>query len=783
MPPPRPRRRWKILFAALLLSLVIASSVLATLWRGWMSEGAALGKAHAAFSVSHPGWSFPARVRSSSVALDSVTPARAIAEAKIRGYTEVCPSKAPGTFCTKSQTVTPRTPPTLEPIELGWLVGPDGELRIHLPLADAPKMLTDAIIASEDRAFRSHDGVRFSAVLRAVFANSKDRGYSQGASTLTMQVVRNLNQRTEKTLGRKLKEMALAMGLERGVGKDEVLQMYLDAPYLGQWGSYSVCGFAEAAQHYFAKAPKDLSLAQTATLVGMLPAPGKYAPDLHPVASKQRRNKVLNAMHQVFGYDVKDALEEPLHVEPAEPLPERFPAYLSALRQSLESTLSDHQLHASGLIVETGLDAVMQNEAEQLFPQKTLAFEMLLEGRSPAPLQAVGVALDVKTGLVRAVYGGNGTTATGFNRATQAHRQPGSSFKPLVYALAFMQKTAGGARRFTAASTEPNSPREFKTPQGSWRPNNVGGESTPTAALAQGLAWSQNIATASLLEDIGGPEPLIALAGKVGFDTRAFPEELGLALGQAEVTPLEMATMAATIANGGFRLEPSPVLRATDLRGNEVLTPPQPRERVIDATAAALTRELMRLVVDVGTGGALRGIPGEAGYSGPAIGKTGTTDAEKDLWFVGSTPKTAAVVWLGFDTPARVGAAAADLAAPLWGYWVGHSTAVDGVSKEEFVGDVKLVKQGICTETGKLPNASCKVIYAPFVPGTQPTEACDVEHSEEASAAKYESIWTKRDRAANPPPAADTAEPADPPPMAEEPGEGASDDGTSPEPP
>src|SRR5581483_6568664 len=168
------------------------------------------------------------------------------------------------------------------------------------------------------------------AIVRAAFANSKDRGYSQGASTLTMQVVRNLNQRTEKTLSRKLKEMALAMGLERAVGKDQVLQMYLDTPYLGQWGSYSICGFAEAAAHYFGKAPKDLSLAQTATLVGMLPAPGKYAPDVHPEASRQRRDRVLAALHQVFGYDVQAALKEPLSVVPPQPLPERFPAYLSA---------------------------------------------------------------------------------------------------------------------------------------------------------------------------------------------------------------------------------------------------------------------------------------------------------------------------------------------------------------------------------------------------------------------------------------------------------------------
>jgi penicillin-binding protein 1A len=236
----------------------------------------------------------------------------------------------------------------------------------------------------------------------------------------------------------------------------------------------------------------------------------------------------------------------------------------------------------------------------------------------------------------------------------------------------------------------------------------------------------------------------------VGFDTAAFPQELGLALGQAEVTPLEMAQLSALIANGGLRVQGSTVVRAVDGAGKEVLALPK-SERVLSAQAAALTRDLMRLVIDYGTGGAIRGVAGEAGYAGPAMGKTGTTDSEKDLWFVGATPKTAVVVWLGYDQPVRVGASAADLAAPLWGWWVGRSTRVDGLPLPDFSAQPTVVKKPICTVTGKLPNETCTVINAPFLPGTAPKVLCPTTHPPAVPIEQmpgHESLWKRKAREA-----------------------------------
>ena len=727
---------------------VIAAVPAAVVWCGWMNEGEALARAHVALTAPHPGWSFPARVIARASA-EEMKSSRLLAEAKVRGYVDACKDPVPGSFCERTKSVVFRDGKGLEPVQLGLLIGNDGELRTHLPLAEAPKVLIDAILAGEDREFYQHSGVNFTALIRAAWKNARDGGYSQGASTLTMQVVRAMNQRSEKTISRKLREAAEAMGVENAIGKDGVLQMYLDAPYLGQRGSFSISGFAQGAQYYFGVDVKDLTLAQAATLAAVLPGPGRYAPDKHPEACKVRRDRILRALAEYDGYDVTSALAEPIAVITPAALPaDRFPAYLHAVRAELEERFDNDVVYGAGLVVDVGIDVVMQAEAESLLPNKTAMFEQLVGRRGDAPLQAVGIALDPRSGMLRAVYGGHDVTSTGFNRATQSHRQPGSSFKPLVYALAFEQDNNDGTPKFTSASTEPNAPRTFNTAQGDWRPRNVGGEASVTAALAQGLAWSQNIATASLLEELGGPAPLIAFASKLGFDTHTFPVELGLALGQAEVTPLEMAQFAGVVANGGIKLEATTIERVVDAAGALRFEKVAPTTRVLRPTAAALTRDLMRLVIEVGTGGASRGAGGEGGYNGPAIGKTGTTDSEKDLWFVGATPEQAMVVWLGYDDPVRIGASAADFAAPLWGWWMGRSMRIDGNAFPDFDKEPRLIKQDICTISGKRPNATCKVITAPFLPDTGPKSVCGHEHVEVEGAEKHESIWKRRAREA-----------------------------------
>jgi membrane peptidoglycan carboxypeptidase len=735
------------------LAVALAACLAAAAWglRTWAQlrgEGLALAQTHRALLSFHKGFSYPAHVYSQAVPVDAgIWPRRLLAEAALRGYPIDCSVDAgPGTRCERPARVLPRDGALLEPIELGVLLGPDAELRTHLPLAQAPQALLDLIVTSEDRDFFGHSGVNTAALARAFFTNVKEQAYAQGASTLSMQVVRALSQRTEKRALRKLQEMAKAQGLDAALGKQGVFQLYLDLPYLGQRSTgLAVCGFAEGARHYFGVDVRQASLAQLALLVAILPAPAKLAPDVNLAAAMGRRDGLLKLLAQHKGYDVTAALAEPIRLSPQRPLPERFPSYLQAVRAHLERTLSAQLVTGAGLRVTTAVDTVLQDEAERLFEQKAAAYEVVLGIKARGSLQVAGAAIDVDTGALISVMGGRGAKATSFNRATQALRQPGSSFKPVVYALAFSQRTDAGLPRYNAGSTQGNMPRAFYSDAGVWRPYNVSGESSQTVALAEGLVWSHNIATASLLEHLGGPETLIPFARRTGFDTTHFAREPGLALGQAEVTPLQLTQFMAELANGGKAVSASPVLSAIDVFGQERLSPPALGETVIDPTASALTRDLMRLVIEYGTGGASRGVQGEAGYTGPAMGKTGTTDSERDVWFAGSTPRTAAVVWLGFDQPARVGAAASDLAAPLWGWWLGRANLQ--APWPDFSPTPKLIREVICAETGKRPNDTCRALPAPFTPGTQPTAVCTVEHPADTGVVR-ESLWKRRARLA-----------------------------------
>lgn len=693
----------------------------------WAADANALMDAHLKHEVSHPGWSFPGRIRTRAVPAD-LAPGKLVAEARARGYVEDCKDTGPGEFCAKTEKVVLRDGASFQPLEIGWLIGPDGEVRFHLPVTDAPKHLLDAILAAEDADFRSHSGVNFTSMLRAAWANAKDGGYSQGGSTLTMQVVRNLSQDKEKTIWRKLREIVSARAIDGHLGKDGVLQVYLDMPYLGQRGSLAICGFEAAAWHYYGKRAADLSLSESATLAAILPAPGRFGPDRNPDVAKERRDRVLRALAEKFGYDVTAALAEPIVTVPPPPIPELYPAWLSATRGWLESHLDPAVVYGAGLIVEVGLDAHVQGQADEMFPKRLPLYQRLVGDKRPGEsLQAAAVMVDEHTGLIVGLYGGTDVTPISFNRATQARRQAGSSFKPLVYALAFEQKNPDGTRKYTPASTEQNSPRTFKTPQGDWKPRNVGGEYTGTASLAYGLTFSQNIATASLLDELGGPKPLIAFADRLGIDTAGLPEEMGLALGQGEVRPVEMAQFAAIVANGGYKVEATPVYRVVDAAGVERVAPPAKGEPVMSAEAAALTRGLMRLVVEIGTGGAARWGGLEPGYVGPLIGKTGTTDSERDLWFIGATPKYAAALWLGYDQPTPLGFSASDFAAPMWGWWMRRATQFDG-EYPKFPEDVELEQRGICGVSGKVPNATCRGLRVSFLPGTAPKAGCGIEH-------------------------------------------------------
>ena len=732
-------------------------------WRAVETETVEMARAHLQHEVAHPGWSFPGTVWSAPAELD-LPKKRLAAHARIRGYREQCPPESSGDFCGKTGKVIPRggrfpegdqppgtqgwnRPLALEPVSIGHLIGPDGEIRWHLPMADAPPHLIAALIASEDAAYHDHIGVNPLGIARAAWVNLQGGGYQQGASTITMQVVRNLSQDKEKSLQRKLREMMAAVALDRNLGKEDVLQIYLDAPYLGQLGSFSICGFEAAARLYYGVSARDLSLNQAATLASILPAPARYAPDQHPDRAKARRDRTLRLMKKA-GWDageIEMALSEPIEAS-AHPLPEdQFPAYMQATRSWLESSLSDTVVYGSGLEVHTALDLFAQQTSDEVIPKQLAYLEKAIGRRGKEPLEAAGAVVDPRNGLLVAAYGGRQALATDFNRATQARRQAGSSIKPLVYAMAFAQRDAEGKRVWRADSTVKNQRRVFPNTDG-WMPRNVGGKYTSTSSLAMGLAWSQNVATASLLEDLGGPVPFKRFAASMGYEVAHWRDEMGLSLGTGEVTPLEQARFVSTIIADGKLSSGRPVVVAYDMSGEVRISRELQRPQVVHPDDAALTRGVMRLVVTYGTGGASRGAGGRAGYAGPSLGKTGTTDAEKDLWFVGGTPHYAMALWLGYDQPKRIGASASDLAAPLWGWWA--KAVHEGLPRDEF-GGVQTRGRGVCTVSGKYGNGSCRLIGAPFLDGDKPKGVCAVGHpAPDPAAKKYEGLWKRKAREA-----------------------------------
>ena len=730
-------------------------------WKAIERSTMEMADRHRKHEVAHPGWSFPGTVYSAPASLD-LPRARLVAQAEARGYREQCPPQQPGDFCGRDGAVIPRggvfpegvqpagregwtRPLALEPLAIGHLISPDGEIRWHLPLADAPPQLIAALLASEDADYWQHIGVNPAGIARAAWVNLQGGGIQQGASTITMQLVRNLTQDKERSLQRKVREILGAVALDRNLGKERVLQMYLDAPYLGQHGSFSVCGFEAASRHYYGIPATELSLSQAATLASILPAPAKYAPDTAPERAKARRDRTLRLMRQA-GWDaaeIEAALAEPI-VASAHPLPEdRYPAYMQATRSWLEANLDEHVVYGAGLQVHTALDLVVQERSDSLIPEQLRYLERTVGRRGKEPLEAAGAVVDSTTGLLVGAYGGRQALATDFNRATQARRQAGSSIKPLVYAMAFHQRDQTGQRIWAADSTIANHRHTFPNTNG-WTPRNVGGKYSPTSALAMGLAWSQNVATASLLEAVGGPVPFKSFAKKLGYETTHWRDELGLSLGTGEVTPLEQARFVSTVIADGRLASGRPVVVATDRVGHVRVPRQLSRPQALEPDDAALTRGIMRLVITYGTGGASRGAAGKPGYTGPSIGKTGTTDSEKDLWFVGGTPHYAMALWLGYDQPKRIGASASDLAAPLWGWWA--RAVHEGLPADEF-GGVNLTGRGVCTESGQYGNGTCRLIGAPFLDGDKPKGRCPVEHPPpDAEAPKYEGLWKRKAR-------------------------------------
>ena len=593
--------------------------------------------------------------------------------------------------------------------------------RINVPLSRVPRHVRAAFIAVEDRRFYYHGGVDWRSAARALAHNLRDAGVSEGFSTITMQVVRNAfvpRLAQQRSFRRKLIEIYLARRLERALTKQQILALYLNVIYLGN-GAY---GVEAASRDLFGKGVDRLTVAEGATLAALARGPSVYAPRRHPERAVARRNIVLAVMareHYLSDGAAAAARASPLRLSPGEWQAREDRSFaLDPVRAVVDSVLGDDQL--GDLIVYTTLDARAQRAAEAAVRRQADVIERGT-GRGARggaarrdTLQGALVAIDPRNGELRAIVGARRYVPGGFNRALVARRQPGSAFKPFVYATAL----AGG---MTPAAVIMDTPIEITDRGHLWRPVNFDGAYAGRLTLRRALMRSANAATVRLGEAVG-ERRVAALARRAGIRSplAAVP---ALALGSGEVTPLELVTAYAPFANGGVRVTTS-LVRRIEAGDGTVLwraPTPAPRERVLGAAEAYQITSMLKSVVDGGTGRLVR----DRGVREPVAGKTGTTNDGTDVWFVGYTPTVVAAVWFGYDAPRPIASAASGgrLAAPAWAAFY-----LDGWrerSPSDWTPPAGMLSRTIDAFNGDLANEWCPVAQREwFRTGTEPTRIC-----------------------------------------------------------
>lgn len=611
---------------------------------------------------------------------------------------------------------------SVEPPLLTSLASATREKRRRVRLAQIPPVVRQAVLAIEDRRFYDHPGVDVIRTLGAVVTNIRgDRPYLVGGSTLTQQLVKNFMLSREKTYKRKLQEQLLAILLERRLSKDEILELYLNEVYLGQRGSFAIHGVAEASRLFFGKDVSNVTLAEAATLAGIIQSPPAYSPFRANERSRQRRNVVLGAMVEtgfISAEAATRAAEQPLETV-ARALDAEAPYFVDFVGQTFAEQYPDLASGGGEVDVYTTLDIHLQRLAQDAVRDGLVSVDETLtrrgrRGRAEAALLAV----DPRTGDVLAWVGGRFYNRSQFNRVMHARRQPGSVFKPFVYLAAFERALAEGRTDLTPASVVVDEPTTFFAGEEEWNPRNYGDEYDGPVTLRRALALSRNIAAIKVAEAVGY-DSVASLWKQVGTSTQPKPYP-SIALGVFEVTPFEVAQAYTVFANGG-ELRPLRTLLGLRAEGGDVAAPGlPPARRLASLEATFLVSDMMRSVIDEGTGASARA----AGFALDAAGKSGTTNDLRDAWFVGFTPELLTVVWVGFDDNQELGLSGSQAALPIWTTFM--TRALAGHPNLPFEAPERgLTYVEIDRDTGQLAGPTCpRVMREVFVTGTEPVEVC-----------------------------------------------------------
>lgn len=601
----------------------------------------------------------------------------------------------------------------LEPVHIGGIYPAHNEDRILVRVSDVPPLLIRTLMAVEDQNFDSHHGVSPKGIARAMWVNVSSGALEQGGSTLTQQLVKNFFLTRERTITRKLMELAMALVMELRYSKEEILEAYLNEIYLGQDGHRAIHGFGLASHYYFNRPIAELGAPQIALLVGMVRGPSYYDPWRHPERSRERRDTVLALMVDQQVIDAAQAAQiaqMPLGVGDRDQARSKFyPAYLDLVRRQLRRDYSEEVLSSEGLQIFTGLDPAVQRAAEASL-QETLAkieSDFKARGKPQQGLEGAVIVTRVDSGEVLAVVGGRNSRVAGFNRALDALRPVGSLMKPAVYLTALEDG------RYTLLSPLDDGPVAYKGANGQvWRPRNYDREDHGMVRLHRALAQSYNQSTARLGLELG-IERVVDTIHRLGVD-REVPALPSVALGAVALSPIEVAGMYQTIASGGFSSPLSAIREVMDASGEPLTRYPVAVEQKVRQSAVYLLEYALKEVVSAGTArSASNRLP--AGLV--VAGKTGTTDDQRDSWFAGYSGDLLAVVWIGRDDNGVTALTGATGALPAW------AGLMAAVSREPR----RARAPGGITETwvdeagGGLSAESCPgARLMPFMNGTEP---------------------------------------------------------------
>jgi penicillin-binding protein 1B len=663
----------------------------------------------------------------------------------------------------------------LEPELLTNLFDSAREKRRPLHYEDLPPALVHAVLSAEDKRFFEHPGFDPVRIFGAAWADLRHSARLQGASTITMQVARSFFFSTERTWRRKLAETLVALELEHRFTKKEIFEFYANEVYLGNRGSFAIRGFGEAGIAYFGKDVQQLSLGETAFLAGIIRAPNFYSSaDRRPERALEARNRVLTQMvenGQIKPAEAAAAKKGPLRLAHSAGSSSEAPYFVDMVKDHLLDNLSENELLSENFRVYTTIDPALQRAATTAVEAGMKDVDVLLarryarwqreaakkENKEPVPTAQIAlVVLDPHTGDIKALVGGRDYGQSQLNHAL-AHRQPGSSFKPFVYAAAFDNAVDGVTPIITPATTVDDVPTTFMFDGKEYTPNNFGENFMGTVTLRDALTHSLNVATVRVAELAGyGRVAQVARKMGLGNNIQATP---AMALGAYEMTPLDVAAGYTIFANGGVRAEPEFIHMVVSAAGDTIEQSSPQTHLALDPRVAYLVTNILQDVLNRGTGAGVRA----RGFTAPAAGKTGTS---RDGWFAGFTSNLLCVIWIGFDDNRDLGFSGSQTAAPIWADFMSRAVSLPAYrGVHDFAAPDGVTSVTIDSGTLDLATPTCPTTRQEvYITGTAPTEFCPL-HGGGAFSQGAPGSWLSRifgGHRTESPPAGDANQPGTP---------------------